>query len=205
MTHSLFRRVWAGLAGLVMLAVAQPAAAQTGMGVAVFYTTIRFSEAEALAATAAYYEAIGMSARAQRFTRLAADFRSGSLGGADGVKTFVQCSDAVGRDIQELQSAGIVPNARQAELAKAAKGKLTAAKISLVAAVALGTKTVLDAEGNMFAKMALGVMLGAEAARVVGAIRKVDEVADQYRAFQLGASNGFQTVSREAMPQFAAL
>jgi len=205
MTYIHLRRMMCTLLALPALAMAQPAQAQTGLGVAVFYTTIRFSEAEALQATATYYEAIGMSARAQKFTRLAADFRSGSLGGADGVKTFVQCSDAVGRDIQDLQSAGIMPTARQAELAKSAKGKLTAAKISLVAAVALGTKTVLDAEGNMFAKIALGVMLGLEAAKVVGAIRKVDQVADDYRAFQLGATNGFQMVSREAQTQFATL
>jgi len=205
MTLQVFRRAFAALLALPLIMMAQPAKAGGALDVALFYTAINVSQAKALQASADYYEAIGMSAQAQNFNRLAADMRSGSLGGADGVKTFVRCSEAVGRDIQELEAAGVYPTARQVELAKKARGELNVAKVALVASVALGTKAVLDSEGNVFAKVALGVLIAAEASRVLSAIRQVNQVADGYRAFQLGAATGFQVASREVQPQFADL
>ncbi|HWU02557.1 MAG TPA: hypothetical protein VN222_07470, partial [Novosphingobium sp.] len=86
-----------------------------------------------------------------------------------------------------------------------ARGQLAVAKVALVAAVAVGTKTVVSSEGNMFVKIAMGALVGAEAAKVIGALNRVNQAANAYKSYQLGGANGFQVASKEALPQFADL
>lgn len=195
----------AALFALPMLVAPSAAKAQSAAGILIFYGAIKLSEAQAVRATANYYEAIGMSAQAQKYTRLAADFQSGSLGGSDGIKAFVQCSNSVERDISELQAAGVYPTERQKELVKKARAQLTTAKVALGAAVVAGTATVLNSGDNMFVKIAMGVIMAAESAKVLGAIKRVHEVAHTYDSYQLGGSNGFQIASKDVQPQFVDL
>ncbi|MBN9146505.1 MULTISPECIES: hypothetical protein [unclassified Novosphingobium] len=205
MIFSKWKKILAAALALSVGAAPVVARADTLTGVLLFYGAIKLSESQAIKATANYYEAIGMSAKAQKYTRLAADLQNGSLGGADGVKTIVQCSKSVESDIAELQAAGVYPTQRQKELVKKAKEQLVVAKVALAAAVVIGTKTVVDSESNMFVKLAMAGVVAAESAKVISAITRVHDVAKSYNGYQLGGSNGFQVASKEALPQFADL
>lgn len=192
------------LFAISILLPAAPAKAG-GEGLLVFYASIKIAQSQAMKAAANYYEAIGMGQQAQQFTRLAADFESGSLGGENGVKTFTQASANLENDIYELQALGVYPDARQREMAKKANQQFTVAKIALVAAIASGTLTALNGDGGMLEKIMLGAIIAAEASKVSGAMKSVSRAAKAYRNFQIGANNGFQVVSKEVQPQFVEL
>ena len=189
---------------LPFILVATPARADE-TALIVFYGSLQIAQSQALKASSNYYKAIGMGARGQDMLRLAADFEHGSLGGADGVKTFAQVSDRMESDILELQAVGALPTAQQKALADQARQQMAVAKTSMVVAIAAGTKAALDVEGDTLKKILLGVLLAAEAAKVLESINQVSAAAKAYQTFELGGSNGFQVVSKECQPAFAAL
>lgn len=185
--------------------ISTPAKADQQTTLLVFYGSLKVAQVGALKASANYYKAIGMGARGQEMMRLAADFESGSLGGANGVKTFAQCSERMEADILELQAIGAAPTAQQLALAKTASQQFAVAKVAMVAAIASGIKLALDSEGNGLQKILIGALVAGEASKVMKSINQVSKAARAYRTFELGKSNGFQSVSKEAMPALASL
>lgn len=210
--HSLLKRTVRSLrGGLLALALAvAPAMTPTvasaqEAALVIFYGSLKVAQSQALNAAANYYQAIGMGQRGQEMLRLASDLEQGTLGGADGVKAFSQVSERLEGDILELQAVGAAPTAQQKELARKARQQFTVARVAMVAAVASGAKVAIDAEGNAMQKILLGVILAAQAAEVLQALDRVSGAAKAYETFELGESNGFQVVSKEALPAFAAL
>lgn len=200
------RRLLLALLLLVPAALAAtPVKADQSTTLLIFYGSLKVAQIQSLQATANYYEAIGMGSRGQEMMRLASDFQSGSLGGADGVKTFAQCSQRMEADILELQAIGAAPTAQQLALAKKAGQQFAIAKVAMVAAIVSGTKLALDSDGNAMQKIMIALLIGAEAAQVLTSINRVSAAATAYRTFELGGSNGFQSVSKEAQPAFASL
>ena len=199
-------------AGVVLFLGVAPQAAIAANGnntqaaaFAIFYGTLKISQSQALHAASDYYDAIGMSQQAQQYLRLADDFQKGTLGGEDGIKTFTQANVNLANDIYELQAAGTLPNARQLQLAKRAEGEFSTAKLAMAAAITSGIVAATQGNGNLFEKIAIGAVLGIQASRVSGALDNVSKAAEAYRTFELGGANGFQIVSKEAMPAFAQL
>ena len=205
MNTSFKRAVYAFFAAIPLFFTATPAKAAGEAELLIFYGAIKLSQSQALKATANYYQAIGMGAKAQEATRLADDLANGTLGGGAGMQAFVQSNEAVERDIYELQALGAYPTARQKELAKKARQQLGTAKAALIVAIAVGTKGVLDSGGNTFQKILLGGIVAVEAGKVMSSIKRVSRAAKAYNNSQLGGSNGFQVVSAEVKPQFAQL
>ncbi len=171
----------------------------------VFYGALKISQSQAIKAAANYYDAIGFGAQAQKYNRLADDFSSGTLGGADGVKTFTQASAALQSDIYELQAYGAVPNARQRELAEKADGQFAVAKVAMMAAAVSGTLAALNCDCNTLEKIVIGVMLAAQASTVTDSLTQVMEASKAYKTLELGGSNGFQEVSKEGEVLLASL
>lgn len=171
----------------------------------IFYGALMVSQSQAIKAAANYYDAVGFEAQAQKYNRLADDFSSGTLGGADGVKTFTQASVALQSDIYELQAYGAVPNARQKELAEKANGQFAVAKVALLAAVASGTAAALTCDCNTIEKILIGVLLAAQASTVTESLTQVMRAANDYKTLELGGSNGFQEVSKEGEALMASL
>jgi hypothetical protein len=171
----------------------------------VFYGALKISQSQAIKAAANYYDAVGFGAQAQRYNRLADDFSSGTLGGADGVKTFTQASAALQSDIYELQAYGAVPNARQRELAEKADGQFAVAKVAMLAAVVSGTFAALNCDCNALEKIMIGIVLATQASTVTGSLTQVMEASKAYRTLELGGSNGFQEVSKEGELLLASL
>jgi len=195
-------------APLIALSVPKVArAADNGQAVAIviFYGALAISQSQAMQAASHYYDAIGMDQQAQQYLRLANDFKSGTLGGEDGVKTFAQANANLASDILELQAIGAFPNARQLELAKKADSEFTAAKIAMTAAIVSGTATVLQGKQSLFEKIALGIVMGAQGYKVNQSLEEVSKASQAYRNLELGAANGFQIISKEALPAFAQL
>lgn len=205
MINNLKHSIFGLFAATSLFFVATPAQASGETELIIFYGALKVSQSQAMKATANYYEAIGMGAKAQQFTNLANGFAGGSLGGSEGIETFVQSSAAVERDIYELQALGAYPTARQQELAKKARDQLGVARLALVVAIAAGTKGVLECDCNTFKKLMLGALAAAEASKVVSALDRVSKAAKAYNNVQLGGANGFQIVSSEAKSQFAKL
>lgn len=189
---------------VVLTLNAKPARADGEGALLGFYAAIKIAQIQAMKATANYYEAIGMGARAQQLTRLAADFESGSMGGEEGTKVFVQCSTSVEQDINELMAAGAYPTEQQRQLAKKAKQQVATAKVALAGAVAAGILAVVQS-GGWVEKLLAGAIVAAEASKVKKAFKSVSRAAKAYDLFQLGGSNGFQEVSKEVEPQLAYL
>lgn len=171
----------------------------------VFYGALKVSQSQAIKAAANYYDAVGFGAQAQKYNRLADDFSRGTLGGADGVKTFTQASAALQSDIYELQAYGAVPNARQRELAEKADGQFAVAKVAMLAAVVSGTVAALNCDCNTLEKIVIGVVLAAQASTVTESLTQVMEAAKAYRTLELGNSNGFQEVSKQGEVLLASL
>lgn len=208
MSKRVFRAIRGGLLAAILVLgsalAASPAQAQQ-TALVVFYGSLAVAQSKSLKASANYYQAIGMGARSQEMMRLANDLESGSLGGEDGVKTFAQVSERLEGEILELQAVGAMPTARQKELAAKAREQFAVARVAMVAAIVSGTKVALDTEGKALQKILVGVVLAAQAAEVLNAMDRVSKAAKAYETFELGESNGFQVVSKEALPAFAAL
>lgn len=190
---------WSMAGGTARAADGQQAA------ILIFYGSLAVAQSQALKASANYYQAIGMGQRGQEMLRLASDLESGSLGGGDGVKTFSQVSSRLESDILELQAIGAMPTAKQKELAGKARQQFTLARVAMIAAIASGTKAALDSEGNTLQKLVLGVAFAAQAALVLKSLDRVSSAAKAYETFDLGASNGFQPVSKQALSALSAL
>lgn len=188
-----------------LIFVATPARASGEAELVIFYGALKLSQSQAMKATANYYDAIGMGSKAQRYTNLANGFAGGSLGGSEGIETFVQSSAAVERDIYELQALGAYPTARQKELAKKAREQLGVARLAIVVAIAAGTKGVLECDCNTLKKIMLAALAAAEAGKVLSALDRVSKASKAYDNFRLGGANGFQVVSSEAKSQFVQL
>jgi hypothetical protein len=188
------------------LAYAAPArAGGQEAALVIFYGALKVSQSQAIKAAANYYDAVGFGAQAQKYNRLADDFSSGTLGGADGVKTFTQASAALQSDIYELQAYGAVPNARQRELAEKADGQFAVAKVAMLAAVVSGTFAALNCDCNALEKIMIGIVLAAQASTVTGSLTQVMEASKAYKTLELGGSNGFQEVSKEGELLLASL
>ena len=200
------------LAGFALFMTAAPQTALASNGnntqaaaFVIFYGTLKISQYQALHAASDYYEAIGMSQQAQQYLRLADDFQKGTLGGEDGIKTFTQANVNLANDIYELQAAGALPNAQQLQLAKRAEGEFSTAKLAMAAAIVSGIVAATQGNGNLFEKILITATLTTQAAHVNGALDNVSKAAEAYRTFELGGANGFQVVSKEALPAFAQL
>lgn len=205
MNTGLKRSIFALFTAISLFFVATPARASGEVELVVFYGALKLSQSQAMKATANYYQAIGMGAKAQQYTNLANGFAGGSLGGSEGIETFVQSSAAVERDIYELQALGAYPTARQKELAKKAREQLGVARVALFVAIAAGTKGVLQCDCNALRKILLAALAAAEAGKVISALDRVSKASKAYDNFQLGGANGFQVVSSEAKSQFIQL
>jgi len=188
--------------GLILPAA--PAKAD-GEALVIFYASLKIAQSQAMKAAANYYQAIDMGQQAQQYNSLASAIESGSLGGENGVKTFIQASANLENDIYEMQAMGVYPDARQRELAKKANKQFAMAKIALVAAIASGTYTALNSGGNMFEKILLGAIIATEAGKISSSLKSVSRAAKAYRNLQIGGSNGFRVASKEVQPQFAEL
>ena len=171
----------------------------------IFYGALKVSQSQAIKAAANYYDAVGFGAQAQKYNRLADDFSSGTLGGADGVKTFTQASAALQSDIYELQAYGAVPNARQRDLAEKADSQFAVAKVAMLAAVVSGTLAALNCDCNALEKIMIGIVLAAQASTVTQSLTQVMEASKAYKTLELGGSNGFQEVSKEGELLLASL
>ena len=188
------------LAGFALFMTAAPQTALASNGnntqaaaFAIFYGTLKISQYQ------------GMSQQAQQYLRLADDFQKGTLGGEDGIKTFTQANVNLANDIYELQAAGALPNAQQLQLAKRAEGEFSTAKLAMAAAIVSGIVAATQGNGNLFEKILITATLTTQAAHVNGALDNVSKAAEAYRTFELGGANGFQVVSKEALPAFAQL
>ncbi len=171
----------------------------------IFYGALTVSQSQAIKAAANYYEAVGFGAQAQKYNRLANDFSSGTLGGADGVKTFTQASAALQSDIYELQAYGAVPSARQKELAEKADAQFAVAKVGMLAAIVSGTAAALNCDCSTLEKIVIGVVLAAQASTVTESLVQVMEASKAYKTLELGGANGFQDVSKEGDALLASL
>ncbi|OXE37473.1 MAG: hypothetical protein CGW95_01320 [Phenylobacterium zucineum] len=208
--NNLWRRIRILILSLLIAspALAYAAPARAGgqeTALIIFYGALKVSQSQAIMAAANYYDAVGFGAQAQKYNRLANDFSSGTLGGADSVKTFTQASAALQNDIYELQAYGAVPNAHQKELAEKADGQFAVAKVAMLAAVASGTAAALNCDCNTLEKIVIGVALAIQANTVVESLNRVMEAARAYRTLELGDSNGFQEVSKEGEALLASL
>ena len=174
---------WSMAGGTARAADGQQAA------ILIFYGSLAVAQSQALKASANYYQAIGMGQRGQEMLRLASDLESSRLES----------------DILELQAIGAMPTAKPKELAGKARQQFTLARVAMIAAIASGTKAALDSEGNTLQKLVLGVAFAAQAALVRKSLDGVSSAAKAYETFDLGASNGFQPVSKQALSALSAL
>lgn len=89
MNTSFKRAVYAFFAAIPLFCTATPAKAAGEAELLIFYGAIKLSQSQALKATANYYQAIGMGAKAQEATRLADDLANGTLSGGAGMQAYV--------------------------------------------------------------------------------------------------------------------
>ena len=200
---------WSGQAPAVaVMAVlcfgaAQPARANTGGEMAVFYLSLKGIQVAALSGAADMWKALGSAEKAQECLGLASDLDKGDLANEDGMKKFKAKTAELSQTIGELSEAGL-PLSREQQ-ASAQKGALKLAGTTVLwAGVAISAVRIAkDGNLNMLEKIVIGVIMAGEVKSAADATGNLLSAWKAYRS--MTAAGALKEPSKELAAQFAAL
>lgn len=200
----MYRNVTATILFAIAFMLTPSVARANDTALAIFLGALKVSQVQAMRATADYYDAIGFGAEAQATSGLANRLESGSLGGDDAIQAFQTSTIALKARIDDYRARGRVPTMQQLELARKAKAKLDSANVALGVAIAAGIVAAVDG-GNFLEKIAKAALFTAIGSSLTKPLGEAREAARLYNELTLSGEPGFQEVSKELQPQFAAL